>query len=105
MSPEVLQISANEWGLFKATPLLIKEMVKLISLNIVIREDCVKVISDNASLNEVKLQCKREIEKMKKDKFPNTTVSYFSFFQKGLGELASLAANENIIRVVDSEDF
>lgn len=104
---------ANHWNwersnsLSKTAKTLMQHAVKLKSLNSHVSDENQKsIFKTDYYYPGFQKECEKEIEKLKSQTFENSLVSYYEFWTTtNLNQLAVYARNENIIRVLTSDDF
>lgn len=95
-----------EKGFFLQAKILIRQMILLKSQDAHVSEKNLNASNAIEKLCEFQSRCESEVELLKSEKFDDSTLSYFDIFNvNDINKLASLASNENILKLLNSDDF
>lgn len=85
--------------------ILVKHVVKMKSQLVYISEENLTVIENNFRLKRFQDKCKNEIENLKREILPETSISYYDLLTKSTIQVAMYANNKKIRQVLKSSDL
>lgn len=89
--------------------ILLKHVALMNSLQLYVNVNFLSVIGNDTHLSQIFINCEKEIEKMKLEKFEETSIFYFDIMTRNLPALVNYARNENVVKVTargqDSRDL
>lgn len=95
-----------EKRLVPMSKILVKQIALLQGQNLFVSKVNLDVLKAHGELTGFQLMCDSEIESLKKNPFVDTSYFYFDIFKiRDNSILAALAINENIVKVVKSDDL
>lgn len=97
-----LAASVEPWR-YEMRRFLVKYVILKKSLGSLVSQENLDFMKESRTRYEFQINCERELELLRSEIFDNSNLSYFDVFQTK--DLAALARNENIARVLKSNDF
>lgn len=83
---------------------IVRHLVKMKSEDVFVSEDNLRVIEGDERLKSFQDRCESEIEEMKKEVLEGSTISFYHFLTlKNLNQLAAVAGNEDVLKVLKSD--